>query len=733
MSIVASGHVTDRPFARTMYWIAAKRFGGDLVMNQDDQEYRVTWQGGAVIGAQSPLPADSEGRIALTAGLVTSTHLGDVLRRPVTPGKSQLAMLAEMARLSADQVVSIQRRAFAQRALRIFGLESASFMLDDQPSLARDPVLPSLSVHWLIYQGVRAHYTEARLAAELSGVRGMRFRLAQHGRSYLSEFGFGLPARRWLGSLGGQPDDPGQTMNEIAAACPDMPRKEVIAMIYALLATDVIEAVGAAPVRTEPLSHLRTGPIPRPGTGPLPRANTVPIPRLTPDSAPHAAAPAQPAPAARAPAPAAAAPAAARAPAPAPGVARTPAAAAPAAAAPAPGATRAPAAASAAGAARAPAVPAAAPATGRAQATIVPTPAHGIPVPAAARVAAASTQPGRAEPAAARPAPRAAPLPEPMPHTGPDRFGPREPDPAPASPAPDAPAVPISPRLAAARAVKVARTRRRTTLPPVSPDEIRRLIGIKIGALDSGVDHFQLLGVTRDASDETIRDAYFELAGKLHPDRLRAAGITDLADESQRVCAEINSAFMALSNATKRAQYVATLGASGAGGKGQQHEAASMASRLLAAEESFRRGEWALRRSNFIEARTHFEKALELSPNEAEHHALLGWAIWCATDDKDSVREDVLAKLQRAQEISPKSLAALYYRARVAAMIGQEDLALRNFKRVAEIDPSYQDARLQARLLESRREQKDDRSAGSGGLLRRLKDLGDSKKPPRKE
>jgi hypothetical protein len=119
VSIVASGHVSDRPFARSVYWIAAKRFGGDLILTQDGQEYRVTWQGGAVIGAQSPLAADSEGRIALTAGLVTSTQLGDVVRRQATAGKSQLDILAEVARLSSDQVVSIQRRAFAQRALRV--------------------------------------------------------------------------------------------------------------------------------------------------------------------------------------------------------------------------------------------------------------------------------------------------------------------------------------------------------------------------------------------------------------------------------------------------------------------------------------------------------------------------------------------------------------------------------------------------------------------------------------
>ena len=280
MSVVASGHVTDRPFARTVYWIAAKRFNGDLVLSQDGQECRITWQNGAVIGARSPSPADSDGRIALTAGLVTTTQLGDVLRRQAAaPGRSQLEVLAELARLSPDQVVSIRRRGFAQRALRAFALDSASFVLDDAPGLTRDPDLPSLSVRWLVYQGMRAHYTEERLASELAAVRGMRFRLSAASRSFLNEFGFGLPARRWLGSLSGQPDDPGQSMNDIATACSDVPRKEVMAMVYALLATDALEAVGAAATRTGPIPHLRTGPVAVPGSGAV-RSNTVPIPRI---------------------------------------------------------------------------------------------------------------------------------------------------------------------------------------------------------------------------------------------------------------------------------------------------------------------------------------------------------------------------------------------------------------------------------------------------------------------
>jgi tetratricopeptide (TPR) repeat protein len=677
VSAVASGHVTDRPFARTVYWIAAKRFTGDMVLSQDGhEECRITWQAGAVIGAHSPSPADSDGRIALTAGLVTSTQLGDVLRRQAAmPGRTQLELLAELARLSPDQVVSIQRRAFAQRAMRAFALDHASFVLDDVPTAARDPNLPSLSVRWLIFQGVRAHYTEERLASELAAVRGMSFRLATASRPFLNEFGFGLPGRRWLGGLSGQPDDPGQSVNEIATACPELSRKEVLAMVYALLAADALEAVGAAPTRTGPMPHLRTGPIATPGSGPV-RSNTVPIPRPPPPGQ-AAQTPGTPA---------------GRTATPAPGVpvsrAATPASGTPA------------------GRAATPARP------GSAVPEHVPehvTDSRSAPISAAAAAQATRYR-------AATPRPIADPDAElDAPGAGGEGGVPA-----------------ISPRLAAARAVKVARTRRRTTLQPVSPDEIRRLIALKVAALDAGADHFQLLGVARNASDDAIRNAYFELAGKLHPDRLRAANITDLEDECQRVFAEINVAFGVLAHAQKRAQYLAELESGGAGGKRQQ-EAEAMASRVMAAEEHFRRGEWALRRNGFAEALGQFEKALELNPNEAEHHALLGWTIWCATEDKESVREDVVARLQRAQEMAPKCLPALYYRGRVEALLGKDEAALRCFRRVAEIDPSYQDARLQVRLLESRREQRDDKSPA--GLLRRLKDsaLGsDPKKPPRK-
>ena len=65
-------------------------------------------------------------------------------------------------------------------------------------------------------------------------------------------------------------------------------------------------------------------------------------------------------------------------------------------------------------------------------------------------------------------------------------------------------------------------------------------------------DYYAILGVARDASADDIKHAYFEAAQKLHPDKNKAAGETELFLGAQQ-------AYETLSNPKRRALYDATL------------------------------------------------------------------------------------------------------------------------------------------------------------------------------
>jgi len=65
-------------------------------------------------------------------------------------------------------------------------------------------------------------------------------------------------------------------------------------------------------------------------------------------------------------------------------------------------------------------------------------------------------------------------------------------------------------------------------------------------------DYYSILGVTRDASQEEIKRAYLQSAQKLHPDKNKIAGETELF-------LGVQQAYETLSNPKRRSQYDATL------------------------------------------------------------------------------------------------------------------------------------------------------------------------------
>jgi tetratricopeptide (TPR) repeat protein len=233
--------------------------------------------------------------------------------------------------------------------------------------------------------------------------------------------------------------------------------------------------------------------------------------------------------------------------------------------------------------------------------------------------------------------------------------------------------------------------------------EVKALIAQRIRLLDHGADHFQLLGVSQDVSHEALRKAYFAIARQLHPDRLSALGISDDGKHAQRLFAQINAGFAILSDPSRRAHYLDVVRRGGeAVVRAEQARAEELARRILDAEEAFRKGELALRRDQPQAAIGELERAVQLNPDEADYHALLAWARFCAAPDKAAVAARTRTALEQGIQRAPKAVTARFYLGRVERMLGRDHEALQHFREVVTGAPGHAEAAAEIRVLESR-------------------------------
>ncbi|HEX7700774.1 MAG TPA: DnaJ domain-containing protein, partial [Kofleriaceae bacterium] len=233
--------------------------------------------------------------------------------------------------------------------------------------------------------------------------------------------------------------------------------------------------------------------------------------------------------------------------------------------------------------------------------------------------------------------------------------------------------------------------------------ETETLIRDRLLLLERNADHYQLLGISHDATPDLIRAAYFPLARKLHPDRLASLGIHDPNHDAQRVMAQINTAFAVLNDNLKRLEYLAILSRGGESAvRAEDAKADEMAMRIMNAEEAFRRGEMALRREQLDVAIAEFTTAVELQPKEAEYQALLIWAKFAAAADKPAIAHKTRIELARAAERSLQSPTARFYLGRVERILGREREALEHFYEVLRIKSNHAEASSEIRVLETR-------------------------------
>jgi curved DNA-binding protein CbpA len=246
--------------------------------------------------------------------------------------------------------------------------------------------------------------------------------------------------------------------------------------------------------------------------------------------------------------------------------------------------------------------------------------------------------------------------------------------------------------------------------PPASP-EVREQILRKFRDVEAAVDHFKMLEVAPTATSADIKASYFKLAKTFHPDRLASLRLEDLRPQVERVFGRISEAFSVIGDDGKRGEYKKVLAAGGEEAvRRREEEDQAKAMKILGAEEHFRVGEMALRRSQFDVALEEFRLALDGNPEESEHHAMYAWAMWMAAVEKDRALAPVKQVFAKALELNPRCVPAYFYLGHVYNYQQDYPRALAQFQRALELRPHYVDAEREIRLLEMRRQK-------SGGTL----------------
>jgi tetratricopeptide (TPR) repeat protein len=228
------------------------------------------------------------------------------------------------------------------------------------------------------------------------------------------------------------------------------------------------------------------------------------------------------------------------------------------------------------------------------------------------------------------------------------------------------------------------------------------------------LDHYDLLGISKSATSEEIKKAYFKAAKEFHPDR--HFGLPgDIKEKLVDIFISITNAYRILKNDEKRLEYSRSLkrGTVGAPmdsematgfqnieksyGKANSHEA--LHSRDLSrnaeiAANNFEEGKSKFRKKKFEDAAQFFASAIYFNSSRPEYHFYYGFAL----EELGKLKE-ALQSMNRAFEMSPSSADIIAGMGQVYLKLGCPLRAKGSFERALKLQPSNKEAQQGIKMI----------------------------------
>jgi curved DNA-binding protein CbpA len=190
-----------------------------------------------------------------------------------------------------------------------------------------------------------------------------------------------------------------------------------------------------------------------------------------------------------------------------------------------------------------------------------------------------------------------------------------------------------------------------------------------------GADHFQVLGVGRDADVGRIKAAYFGLARTFHPDAAKDSEPEEARTLRADIFARVAAAWSALENDAARHAYLEELRS----GLGAQVDIG----RIYQAEQAFEKVASLAAGRSYAEALQRVNEAIALYDEEPEYHVWKAWLEFLLAPEVQRRSQRTVSEkaLVAALEKSPKCAAGWLFLGRMAKITGDLAAAERFWKR----------------------------------------------------
>jgi len=196
--------------------------------------------------------------------------------------------------------------------------------------------------------------------------------------------------------------------------------------------------------------------------------------------------------------------------------------------------------------------------------------------------------------------------------------------------------------------------------------------------LRKAASHYEVIELPSTAKSSEIKDAYYALARRYHPDRFHLKSGTRLHAEISSAFARITQAYETLTDPNARAAYDESVERSRRFSESAKKEKADAVADSTAdlniqtdesgteegrAEYSFREGFGALQQGRIDAAVTHLSTASRLAPHEARYRAQYGRALAAREQTRRLAENEIQAavKLEPANAAYRTMLAELYF------------------------------------------------------------------------